>query len=46
MTIENRMCSDYKQLNFGMQFDWGIVKNEFVITINFAFWSYEVVITK
>jgi hypothetical protein len=46
MRLEQRMCADYKQINFGIQFDWGIVRDEFVITVNFTFWSYEVVLHK
>lgn len=32
---------DYTQINFGIQIDWGIEKDNIILTINFLFWSLE-----
>ena len=41
-----RFCRDYTTINLGIQFDWGIIRDEFVVTVNCGFWSFEFVFNK
>lgn len=41
-----RWCVDYTNINIGIQYDWGIIKDEYVLTINIVFWSIEIVFNR